>query len=170
MEGRPLQLVSEPGSWKLPVTDLSGEVKASELLDKLLQQELSCGFDLARGPLFRARLYRLSDDNHHVLLLAMHHIISDGWSMGVLFRELGELYGGFCQGEEANLPALCFQYRDFARWQRRWLRGEGAGRAAPVTGARDLAGASQVLELPTDRPRPAMESNRGAVYSNYAAR
>ena len=123
VEGRPLQVVSEPGAWTLPVADLSGEVDARERLRTLLREEASRGFDLARGPLFRARLYRLAPDTH-VLLLAMHHIISDGWSLGILNRELGELYGRFCRGEAPALPVLSLQYRDFARWQRSWLEGE----------------------------------------------
>jgi amino acid adenylation domain-containing protein len=163
VDGRPLQMVSEPGVWMLPVTDLSGELKPREQMDKLLRQEVSRGFDLEKGPLFRARLYRLATE-HYVLLLAMHHIISDGWSLGILFRELGELYGCLCQGKTPNLPALRFQYRDYAHWEGRWLKGEGPERLLGHWRSR-LAGAPQVLELPADHPRPAMESNRGASYS-----
>jgi amino acid adenylation domain-containing protein len=163
VDGRPLQIVSEPGVWTLPVTDLSGEAKPREQMDKLLRQEVSRGFDLEKGPLFRARLYRLATD-HYVLLLGMHHIISDGWSLGILFRELGELYGCLCRGRTASLPALRLQYRDFARWQGRWLKGESLERMLAHWRSR-LAGAPQVLELPADRPRPAMERNRGASYS-----
>ena len=162
-EGEPLQVVSERGAWTLAVADLSGEVDARERLRTLLREEASRGFDLARGPLFRARLYRLAPDTH-VLLLAMHHIISDGWSLGILNRDLGELYGRFCQGEAATLPVLRLQYRDFARWQRSWL--EGAALEGLLSHWRSrLAGAPQVLELPADRPRPAVESQRGASYS-----
>ncbi len=161
--GRPLQIVSAPGVWKLPVTDLGGEPKAREQLDKSLRQEVSQGFDLARGPLFRARLYRLAA-GHYVLLLAMHHIISDGWSMGILFRELGELYGCFSRGLAATLPPLALQYRDFAPWQRRFLQGDVLDKLLRHWCSR-LAGAPQVLELPADHPRPAVESNRGAMYS-----
>ncbi len=163
VDGRPLQVVSEPGVWMLPVTDLRGAAKPREEMDKLLRQEVSRGFDLEKGPLFRARLYQFATD-HHVLLLAMHHIISDGWSLGILFRELGELYGCFCRGEPANLPALGLQYRDFAHWQRRWLQGEGVERLLKHWRSR-LAGVPQVLELPADHPRPATESNRGASHA-----
>ena len=135
---------------------------ASERLRRLLQEEASRGFDLARGPLFRAQLYRLAPDIH-VLLLAMHHIVSDGWSLGILNRELGELYGA-CRGETPTLPVLRVQYRDFARWQRGWLQGEALEGLLSHWRGR-LAGAPQVLELPTDRPRPAVESHRGASYS-----
>lgn len=163
VQGQPLQQVLEPGTWTLPVTDLSGKDKAGERLNEMLRKEIACGFDLARGPLFRGRLYRLAA-GHHVLLLAMHHIIADGWSVGILFRELGELYMHSCPGEAPRLPAPGGQYRDFARWQRHWLRG---GVLEQLLGhwRSVLAGTSQVLELPTDRPRPAMESDRGAIYS-----
>jgi amino acid adenylation domain-containing protein len=142
---------------------LSGEADARERLKGLLREEVGRGFDLARGPLFRAQLYRLAPDTH-VLMLAMHHIISDGWSMGVLTRELGELYRSFLRQEPVSLPALRVQYRDFARWQRGWLRGEVLERELGHWGGR-LAGAPQVLELPTDRARPAVESHRGASYA-----
>ena len=96
-DGGPLQVVSEPAAWTLPVAQVSSEADARERL----REEVSRGFDLARGPLFRAHLYRLAADAH-VLLLAMHHSISDGWSMGILTRELGELYARF------QHPALAF--------------------------------------------------------------
>ena len=117
VEGQPRQAVLEADHWKLPVTDLSSEVKRHGRLDELLQLEAERGFDLAQGPLFRARLYCLGAD-HFVLLLAMHHIVSDGWSMGILFRELGELYGRFCRGETAPLPSPAVQYREgsFGEW------------------------------------------------------
>ena len=162
VEGRPLQQVSEPGAWTLPIVDLRSEVDPRERLHQLLRQEVAHGFDLMQGPLFRAQLYRLAADTH-VLLLAMHHIISDGWSLGILFRELGALYGGFCRGETTTLPALRLQYRDYARWQGRWLQGEALTGLLAHWRAR-LAGAPQVLELPADRPRPVVESNRGAIY------
>ncbi len=158
-----MQVVSEPGKWTLPVTDLSYEVRARDRIGELLRQEAMCGFDLARGPLFRGRLYRLSA-SHHVLLLVMHHIIADGWSVGILFRELGELYGRLCRGETASLLPPLLQYRNFAQWQRHWLQGEVLEELLGHWRSR-LAGAPQVLELPKDRPRPAAESNRGAVFS-----
>jgi natural product biosynthesis luciferase-like monooxygenase protein/amino acid adenylation domain-containing protein len=150
--GRPLQVVSEPGAWTLPVTD------GREHMGPLLREEASRPFNLARGPLFRARLYRLAPDRH-VLLLVMHHIVSDGWSMGILARELGHLYR-----RGASLPAPRLQYRDYARWQREWLKGEALEALLAHWRSR-LAGAPQVLALPADRPRPAVENNRGALYS-----
>jgi amino acid adenylation domain-containing protein len=162
-EGEPLQVVVEPGSWSLPVTDLSAERQPRERLKGLLREESSRGFDLARGPLFRAQLYRLGSDTH-VLMLAMHHIVSDGWSLGVMFRELGELYRSLALGKASTLPALRVQYRDFARWQRGWLKGELLERELGHWRER-LEGAPQVLELPADRARPAVESHRGAFHA-----
>jgi amino acid adenylation domain-containing protein len=159
VDGRPLQVVSEPAAWTLPVAQVSGEADARERL----REEVSRGFDLARGPLFRAHLYRLAADAH-VLLLAMHHSISDGWSTGILTRELGELYARFSRGEADTLPALPVRYRDFARWQRNWLQGETLDALLSHWRSR-LAGAPQVLELPTDRPRSSVRSQRGATYS-----
>jgi amino acid adenylation domain-containing protein len=162
-KGQPLQVVSEPGPWELPVMDLSGSPVAREKVREQLRADISRGFDLARGPLFRAHLYRLAPDAH-VLLLAMHHIVSDGWSMAVFTRELCELYRRFCRGGDARLPALRVQYRDYARWQRGWLQGEVLERELAHWRGR-LAGAPQVLELATDRMRPAVESHRGAFHA-----
>ena len=162
-EGEPRQEVSGPVEWTLPVVDLHAETQPRERLAELLREEAARGFDLARGPLFRAQLYRLAADTH-VLLLAMHHIISDGWSLGVLTRELGTLYGGFARGEVPALPPLRLQYRDFARWHRNWLQSEALEGMLAHWRER-LSGAPQVLELPTDRERPVVESFRGASYS-----
>jgi len=159
VDGRPQQVVSDPAPWTLPVAQVSGEADARERL----REEASRGFDLARGPLFRAHLYRLAA-HAHVLLLAMHHSISDGWSLGILTRELGELYARFSRGEPDTLPAPALRYRDFARWQRSSLQGEPLQALLSHWRSR-LAGAPQVLELPTDRPRASMTSRRGATYS-----
>jgi len=139
------------------------ERQPRERLRMLLREEAARGFDLARGPLFRAHLYRMAADIH-VLLLTMHHIISDGWSIGVLFRELGEFYASLSRGQSISTPPLRLQYRDFARWQRGWLQGDVLEKMLGYWRAR-LAGVPQVLELPTDRPRPAVESFRGAACS-----
>ncbi|HYR10666.1 MAG TPA: condensation domain-containing protein, partial [Longimicrobium sp.] len=124
----------------------------------------STPFDLASGPLFRAALLRLGAED--VLLLDMHHIVSDGWSMGVLFRELLTLYESLSLPSDAArpaspLPPLAVQYADFAVWQRGWLRGEVLRRQIDWWRER-LGGAPPALELPTDRPRPAVASSRGA--------
>ncbi|MFN5411420.1 condensation domain-containing protein, partial [Bradyrhizobium sp.] len=117
---------------------------------RLVAVEATAPFDLELGPLIRGRLVRL-DVDEHVLLLTMHHIVSDGWSMGVLTRELGQLYAAFVRGEADPLPALAIQYGDYAVWQRRWLSSEALARQGAYW--KDaLAGAPALLELPWDRP------------------
>jgi len=112
-EGQPLQVLSEPGAWTLPVVDLRGEADVQQRLEQLLLEEASRGFDLGRGPLFRAQLYRLDADTH-VLQLTRHHIISDGWSTPLLLRELGTLYEAFSAGRPSPLAELPIQYAEFA--------------------------------------------------------
>ncbi len=119
-------------------------------------------FDLACGPLMRALLVRLAPEDH-LLLLTLHHIISDAWSMGVLVRELTTLYTAFCDARPSPLPPLPIQYADFACWQRGWLQGEVL-EAQLDYWRRQLAGASVLLELPTDRARPAVERFQGAKH------
>ncbi|HVR96499.1 MAG TPA: amino acid adenylation domain-containing protein, partial [Thermoanaerobaculia bacterium] len=151
-EGRPVQVIGPPRV-ELPVVDLS-HVSEQEAL-RLAREEARRPFDLQRGPLLRLALLRLGD-REHVLLLTLHHIVSDGWSMGVLLREIAALYAG------AVLPELPVQYADFAVWQRRWLEGEVL-EAQLAYWKGQLAGAPRVLELPLDRPRPAVQTFGGAV-------
>src|SRR6185436_13565383 len=119
--------------------------------------------DLSRGPLLRAGLLRLSAGagGDALLLLTVHHIVADGWSMSILVRELGALYAAFCQGRPSPLPALPVQYADYAAWQRQWLQGEVLASQLAYWRER-LAGAPAVLELSTDRPRPPVPTYRGA--------
>ena len=124
-------------------------------------EESRTPFDLQQGPLIRGRLIRLSD-NEHVLAVTMHHIVSDGWSMGILLGELGALYRAYVSGQDDPLPALSWQYADYAVWQRNWLSGDTLARQTAYW-ERALAGAPAVLELPTDRPRPARQSYSGAT-------
>ena len=124
-----------------------------------MAEEARAPFDLRRGPLFRGRLVRLADDDH-VLLLTMHHIVSDGWSMGVLYGELSALYAAYREGRDARLAALPVQYADYAAWQRRWVEGDVL-REQVEYWTRTLAGAPELLELPTDRPRPPETDSRG---------
>src|SRR5260370_19691652 len=119
----------------------------------MLREEAERPFDLTRPPLFRARLLRLSE-NEHVLLLVLHHIVTDAWSFGVLFKELAATYEAFAAGRPSPLPELTIQYADFAVWQRDWFSGEILDRQLAFW-RKQLAGASGALELPTDRPRPA---------------
>jgi hypothetical protein len=131
-------------------------------LEARVSTEARRPFDLAAGPLFRALLLRAAA-GEHVLVLAMHHVVADGWSMDVLFRELGALYAASLRGEASPLAPLPVQYADYAAWQRGWLRGEVLERQLDAWKSR-LAGAPALLELPTDRPRPAVQTYRGAAH------
>ncbi|WP_164003037.1 non-ribosomal peptide synthetase, partial [Pyxidicoccus caerfyrddinensis] len=162
-EGQPLQLISSHAELSLPVVDLSAmePEAAREELQRRLREDTLRPFDLATGPLVRASMWKLGPAEH-VLSLNLHHIVSDGWSMGVLVRELVSFYGAFSSGQSPQLPPLPIQYADFASWQRDWLQG------AVLQGQLDywkqqLSGAPALLELPTDRPRPAVQSQRGAL-------
>ncbi|MGF6813133.1 amino acid adenylation domain-containing protein [Paraburkholderia sp. Clong3] len=160
-QGKPRVEVLPPDAG-LPLVehDLSGRPDAETALLDLCREEADTPFDLSRGPLIRARLIRLSDEEH-VFLLTQHHIVSDGWSMGVLVRELSSLYRAFVAGQDDPLPPLAIQYGDYAAWQRQWLSGERLHSQAQYW--RDtLSGAPACLGLPTDRPRPAQQSFAGA--------
>jgi amino acid adenylation domain-containing protein len=160
-EEGPLQVVSTPAPVALPEIDLGGlrgEALTAEL-DRRLGEEARRPFDLALGPVLRAALLRLGEEDH-VLLVSLHHIVSDDWSRSLLIRELAELYRAFRGGRRSPLPDLPVQYADFADWQRRWLQGEVL--AAQIEHwRRRLAGAPPLLSLPADRPRPAVLSPRG---------
>jgi amino acid adenylation domain-containing protein len=165
VNGSPVQVIDPAGSFELAIEDLSklpgGEsaTRARERVRVLTQQP----FDLERGPLFRVHLLRLSMEEHEAVVV-MHHIVSDGWSIGVLIREVGTLYAAFSQGRPSPLPALAVQYADYALWQRAWLEGDVLGRQVGYWKDR-LSGAPAALELPTDRVRPAVQTHRGANYS-----
>ncbi|HEU4557685.1 MAG TPA: amino acid adenylation domain-containing protein, partial [Longimicrobium sp.] len=139
--------------------DLAGAPDGPDELRRLMVEEARARFDLERGPLIRGRLIRIGADDH-VLVVTLHHIVSDAWSMGVLTRELGTLYAAFSRGEPDPLPPLPVQYADHAAWQRRWVEGEVLQRQAEYWGA-TLAGAPELLELPVDRPRPAVRDDAG---------
>jgi len=162
-DGQVVQDILPQASLPLQVVDLSAlpETEREGDLYNRVQKEVQKPFDLAQGPLLRAGLYRLGP-LEHVALLVMHHIISDGWSMGVLFSELTGLYTAFHEGKSSPLPRLPIQYADYAAWQRFWLRGEVLEEQLAYW-KKNLAGLPPVLELPTDRPRPAVQTSRGAV-------
>ena len=165
LEGRPHQVVAPPAPQPLERVDL-GALPADEADDAVLEHFRSEGdlaFDLARGPLFRTTLLALGADEH-VLVLNMHHIVSDGWSMGVFVRELASLYEALHTGRPSPLAELPVQYADFAHWQRQWLAGDVLESQLGYWRAQ-LAEAPAVLRLPTDRPRPAVQSHRGAVHT-----
>ena len=162
-DGTPVQVIAPPAAFAVPMIDLEGLPQGSCRGEqaRLAQAESLRPFDLARGPLFRAALVRRTP-SEHTLLVNVHHVVSDGWSMGVLFRELATLYGAFAAGDPSPLPELAIQYADFALWQRGWLSGERL--AAELDYWRErLAGIPESLALPFDHPRPAVESFRGGV-------
>ena len=162
VEGNPVQVVMPPYAIDLPVTDLTALSKVDQKVTvrRLGTEEARRVFDLARGPLLRAGLLRLSEVEH-ALLLTLHHIVSDGWSIGVLFRELGVLYDAYARGEPSPLPELPIQYADYAVAQREWLQGPVLERELAYW-KRQFATLPPTLELPTDRPRPAGGTHRGA--------
>jgi amino acid adenylation domain-containing protein len=162
-DGRPSQTIEPAGSWPLPVValeSLSEEPREAER-ERIVQQEATRPFDLSRGPLLRTTLLRLEPDKH-LLLVTTHHIVSDGWSMEVLLRELGILYTALSQGRSSPLLPLPIQYADYALWQRKWLQGRVLEKQVAYW-RKQLAGLP-VLDLPTDHPRPSMESDRGATH------
>ena len=159
---RPLQVINEPRDFRLTVTELreSSPEKKEATVARLAAEEARTPFNLAEGPLLRVKLLLLAEDDH-VLLITMHHIISDGWSIKVLISEIGELYEAYANGHEATLPELPIQYADFAVWQRNWLQGERLEEQLSYWKAQ-LAAAPPLLELPTDRPRPTFKTFHGA--------
>ncbi|HEX9939603.1 MAG TPA: amino acid adenylation domain-containing protein [Longimicrobium sp.] len=163
VDGAPVQRIApaEASRFHLTEHDLRGHAEGGAELRRLMADEADAPFDLARGPLIRGRLVRIGDDDH-VLLITMHHIVSDGWSMGVFTRELNTLYAAFRAGEPDPLPALPVQYADYAVWQRTWVDGEVLKPQAQYW-AETLGGAPELLELPTDRPRPARQDFSGGV-------
>jgi amino acid adenylation domain-containing protein len=156
-DGEPVQRVTPAAPLALSIEPVADEEDAR----RVARDEALRPFDLSRGPLFRARLLRIAPEDH-VLLVTVHHAVSDGWSLDVLFRELGAFYAAFAAGEDAPLPPPAVQYPDYAVWQRRWLHGTALD--AQLAYWRDaLAGAPPALELPTDRPRPPAQTFAGAV-------
>ncbi|MFI2511456.1 non-ribosomal peptide synthase/polyketide synthase [Streptomyces sp. NPDC018972] len=157
-DGQPRQVVHPPHPAALTVDDLTTASDPRAAAEELLEREAATPFDLAAGPLLRARLARTADDEH-VLALAVHHIVTDGWSLGVLGRDLGELYAAAHEGRRPELPELPVRYADHAAWQR--ARTDQVERQL-AHWSEELAGVPP-LELPTDRPRPAVRTRDGAL-------
>jgi len=158
---QPSQRVASVSSVPLPVADLRALSDAPARALALAGAETRRPFDLAAGPLLRARLLRIGDDEH-VVTLVVHHIIGDEWSMGVLARELSAAYRATLTGEPLALPPITIHQSDVARWQNGWLTGEVL-EAQLRYWRQQLAGAPSALEIPTDRPRHAIESHRGGA-------
>lgn len=162
IDGEAMQVVSPPHSCALPFIDLShlSEGERQTRLQQLSTEAAGRPFDLKKGPLWRAALVRLSPEEH-VLMLTMHHIVSDAWSMQLLAGELEILYGAYSRGEASPLEELPVQYADFAIWQREWLQGDELERQLSYWRER-LAGVPEVVELPADKARPVVLSPQGA--------
>ncbi|HEX8145224.1 MAG TPA: condensation domain-containing protein [Pyrinomonadaceae bacterium] len=163
VDGMPVRVIAPASSLSLAVDDLralpAGEREAES--ERLATLEAQRPFDLARGPLLRFNLLRLGEEDH-VVVLTMHHIISDWWSVGVFLREVAALYEAFSGGRPSPLPELPVQYADYAAWQRDWLQSD-ALKSQLSYWQRQLGGSLPVLDLPTDRPRPAIQTFRGAT-------
>ena len=160
-DGSPLCRIAPHLSLHVALDDCSGLPDAEGRARAIMDAEAAAPFDLAAGPLIRARLIRLAE-REHLLVLVLHHIVSDGWSMGILVQEFGALYAAFSANEASPLPHLSMQYAEFARRQHLWLEGEAQEKQLSYWRGK-LAGSPDLLAMPTDRPRPAMLSRRGAV-------
>ena len=158
IDGAPVQVIAPVLELALAVTDLSGwpATERDARAEGEARIEAETPFDLARGPLIRARLLRLGAEEH-IALVTMHHIVSDGWSIGVLIDEVAALYAAYVEGRPSPLPELAVQYADYAHWQRQWLAGEVLDEQLAYW-KEQLSGAPTLLALPTDRPRPAVQS------------
>ncbi|PTX92716.1 MupA/Atu3671 family FMN-dependent luciferase-like monooxygenase [Opitutus sp. ER46] len=163
VDAEPRQVVRAAWALDLPVTDLTTvpeSARAAEL-DRQVAEEARRPFNLAQDLMLRARLFRLGQ-SEHALTIVMHHVAADGWSMAILYRELGQAYEALAKGAAPQLPELPVQYGDFAQWQQEFLRGETLARLVNFW-RETMAGAPAVLELPADHPRPPIQSHRGAT-------
>lgn len=162
VDGRPLQFISDAANVALDRFDLTAFAPAQREAEaiRILVEQARHKFDLANDLMLRALILRMGEQDH-ILLLLSHHIASDGQSKAALFRELKEFYLAYCSGRDAKLQDLAIQYADFAAWQREWMQGEVLQNHLDYWKSQ-LAGAPTLLELPTDRPRPARQSFEGA--------
>ena len=164
-EGEPVQVIAPSLMLPLSVVDLQ-DLSATEqerAIGQRVEEDASTPFDLSVGPLIRATLLQVGPEEQ-VFLLTLHHIITDGWSVGLLFRELAVLYEAACDGQPAELPPLAVQYADYSAWQRQWLHGEVLEQHLSYW-REHLHAPLPVLSLPTDFPRPAVQSHHGASVS-----
>jgi amino acid adenylation domain-containing protein len=165
VDGQPNQVIAPHQAFTLPIIDLQEhpETKREALAQQIATEEAKQPFDLADDPLFRVKLLRLAEADD-VLLLNMHHIISDGWSFYIFFQELAALYTAFSTNKPSPLPELPIQYADFSYWQREWLQGEVLESQLSYW-KQQLSGSLPILQLPTDRPRPPVQTYQGAYQS-----
>jgi amino acid adenylation domain-containing protein len=162
IDGSPVQYVRDATEISIPIVDLYGIPSPERDLEarRRIDEEAGAQFDLERGPLFRANLLRMGP-NDHILLLTLHHMVSDEWSRGILMRELQSLYKAYREDRPSPLPELPIQYSDYAAWQRERLEGDAFERLLSYW-KNCLSGAPSVLELPTDRPRPPIQTFNGS--------
>jgi amino acid adenylation domain-containing protein/FkbM family methyltransferase len=165
VDGQPVQVVEEAEPFSLPLVDLRHLLETQRETEalRIAKEEAGLPFDLSLCPLMRATLLRLAEEQH-VVLFTMHHVVSDAWSMGVLIREVVALYEAFSNNRPSPLLELPIQYADYAVWQRNWLQGEALEEQLGYW-RQQLGGKLPVLEVPTDRPRPAAPLYGGAHYS-----
>src|SRR3979490_229453 len=163
VDGDTRQIVLSDVNVNVPIIDLTGtpeHTREAEAL-RIASEEGKKSFDLTKGPLFRAVLLHLGPDQY-LLALVMHHIITDGWSITVLFREITSCYHSITNGQESNLPQLPLPYAEYAQWQREYMTGEVLAKQVGYWKSK-LAGAQTILDLPTDHPRPTFHSWHGAT-------
>jgi amino acid adenylation domain-containing protein len=161
VDGQPVQIVTPALSWSLPVIDLRelSEAEREHDVTRRAAEEAQTPFDLSTGGLLRTTLMQTGEEDY-ALLVTMHHIVSDAWSVGILTRELNAFYASFVDQQDSLLPTLSVQYADFARWQQQWLTGDLLASQMEYW-KQHLAGAPALLNFPTDRPRPAVQKFEG---------
>ncbi|NEQ96595.1 MAG: amino acid adenylation domain-containing protein [Cyanothece sp. SIO2G6] len=161
-DGEPIQVIQPVQPWVMDCVDLQGlpPERQQQQIEHHADAIAQAPFDLEQGPLLRSRLLQLGSDRH-ILCLCLHHIIADGWALGIIIREFTALYEAFAADQPNPLPPLNVQYVDYGVWQRQWLDGEKSQRHIEYW-QQQLQGAPTVLELPTDSPRPPVQSTQGA--------
>lgn len=164
-DSQPVQIISEHHPIHFHQIEIAHlpEAEQQDHLRQMLRQQALQPFDLKKGPLLRIDLIRMAAEDH-VLVIAMHHIVSDAWSMNILVREIVALYEAYSSGKQPDLPSLPIQYADFAVWQRNWLQGELLAEQLEYW-KQQLGNSAAVLELPADRPRPAVQTYNGANFA-----
>ncbi len=161
--GKPVQVIAAAQLLQMEVVDLSGHREREKEVNRLMIEEAHIHFDLERGPLFKTKLLRIGAEDH-ILLLTLHHIICDGWSNGVLVREIGEIYNAFSQGLPSPLDELPIQYADFASWQQEWLKSDGFGDQLDYWKTQ-IGNELPSLRIPTDFPRNKNRASFGSIES-----
>jgi amino acid adenylation domain-containing protein len=166
IDGRPVQVIKDEVNIKIPIIDLTGmkEKEREHEVKQIIRDEANKAFDLGKGSVLRVRIIKLTD-NEHILLRTFHHIVSDGWSMGVFLREFATLYETFTKGGKPSLPELIIQYADFAIWQRSWLDDSTIDSGLEYW-RNQLKGAPPLLELPITNPRPAIQTFDAGHYAS----